>query len=111
MYVRDDIPCKLIPSRNSTIEDFFIELKLRKKKWFLCFSYNPHRRFIFNHLINIGRNLDLLSSNYDSILLFSDFNAEAENNFLKEFCDLYGMKSLIRIQHAIKTLQIQHVLT
>ena len=32
MYVRDDIACKLIPMRNSTIEGFFIELKLRKKK-------------------------------------------------------------------------------
>ena len=32
MYVRDDIPCKLIPMRNSTIEGFFIEPKLRKKK-------------------------------------------------------------------------------
>ena len=97
MYVRDDIPCKLIPMRNSTIEGFFIELKLRKNKWLLCGSYNPHRRFISNHLIDIGRNLDLLSTNYDNILLLGDFNAEVENNFLKEFCDLYGMKSLIRI--------------
>ena len=31
--------------RNSTIEGFFIELKLRKKKWLLCCFYNPHRRF------------------------------------------------------------------
>ena len=35
MYVRDDIPCKLIPMRNSTIEGFFKELKLRKKKWLI----------------------------------------------------------------------------
>ena len=32
MYVRDDIPCKLISMRNSTIESFFIKLELRKKK-------------------------------------------------------------------------------
>ena len=102
MYVRDDIPCKLIPMRSSTIEGFFIELKLRKKKWLLCCSYNPHRRFISNHLIDIGRNLDLLSTNYDNILLLGDFNAEVETNFLKEFCDLYGMKSLIRIPTCYK---------
>ena len=89
MYVRDDIPCKLIPMRNSTIEDFFIELKLRKKKWLLCCSSNPHRRFISNHLIDIGRNLDLLSTNYDNIILLGDFNAEVENNFLKEFCERF----------------------
>ena len=69
VYVRDDIPCKLIPMRNSTIEGFFIELKLRQKKWLLCCSYNPHRKFISNHLSDIGRNLDLLSTYYDNILL------------------------------------------
>ena len=92
MYVRDDIPFKSIPMRNSTTEGFFIELKLRKKKWLLCCSYNPHGRFISNHPINIGRNQDLLSTNCD-ILLLGDFNIEFENNFVKEFCDLYGMKS------------------
>ena len=102
MYVCDDIPCKLISMHNSTIEGFFIKLRLRKKKWLLCCSYNPHWRFISNHLIDIGRNLNLLSTNYDNILMLGDFNAEVENNFLKEFCDLYGMKSLIRIPTCYK---------
>ena len=101
MYVWDSIPYKLIPMRNSTKEGFFIELKSRKNKWLLCCSYNPHRRFS-NHLSNIGRNLDLLSTNYRNILLLGDFNAKVENNFLKEFCDLYGMKSLIRIPTCYK---------
>ena len=39
--------------------------------------------------------VDLSSTNYDNILFLSDFNAEVENNFLKEFCNLFGMKSLI----------------
>ena len=91
-YMRDDIPCKLIPMRNSTIEGFFIELRLRKKKWPLCCSCNLHRRYIFNHLIDIGKNLDLLSTNYDNILP----KDEIENNFPKQFCNLYEMKSLIR---------------
>ena len=92
MYVPDDIPV-----RNSTIEGFFIQLKWTKKKWFLCCSYNPHRRFISNHRIDIGGNLDLLSTNHENILLLGDFNTEVEDNFLKEFYDLYGMKNLIRI--------------
>ena len=50
----------------------------------------------------LGRNLNLLSTKYDNILLLGDFNAEVENNFLKEFCDLYGMKSLIRIPTCYK---------
>ena len=57
--VRDDFPCKLIPMRNSTTEGFFVELKLRKRKWLLFCSYNPRRRFISNYLIDIGKNLDL----------------------------------------------------
>ena len=68
----------------------------------MCCSYKPRQRFISNHLIDIGRNLDLLSTSYDNILLLDDFNAEVENNFLKEFCDLYGMKSLIRIPTCYK---------
>ena len=67
MHVWDDILCKLIPMRISTIEGFFIEFKLRKKKWLLCCSYNPHRRFISNYLIHIAKNLDLLSTNYDNV--------------------------------------------
>ena len=29
--------------------------------------------------------------------MLGHFNAEVENSLLKEFCDLYGMKSLIRV--------------
>ena len=97
-------PCKLILMRNSTIE-VFLELKLGKKKWPLHCSYNPHRRFISKHLINIGKNLDLLSTKYDNILLLGDSNAEVENNFVKEFCDLYGMKTLISVSTCYKNLE------
>ena len=68
----------------------------------MCCSYKPRQRFISNHLIDNGRNLDLLSTSYDNILLLDDFNAEVENNFLKEFCDLYGTKSLIKIPTCYK---------
>ena len=68
----------------------------------LVLFLNSHWRFISNHLIDIGKNLDLLSTNYDNILLSGDFTAEIENNFLKEFCDLHGMKSLVRIPTCYK---------
>ena len=32
VYVREDIPCKLIPMKNCSIERFFIELNLKSKK-------------------------------------------------------------------------------
>ena len=104
VYVRGDIPCELIPMRNSTIKGFFIELRLRKKKWLLCCSYNSHRRFTSNHLNDIGKNLDSLSTNYDNILPSGGFNAEIENSFLKEFCNTFGMKSLIKVPTCYKNL-------
>ena len=50
LHVRDDIPSKLIPRQNSIIECFFIELHLRRKTWFLCYTYNPYCSFILDHL-------------------------------------------------------------
>ena len=82
----------------------YMELKLSKKKIFLCCSYNHHQRFISNLLIDIGKNLDLLSTNYDNILLLVDYNAELENNFLKEFCHLYGMERLTRVPTCCENL-------
>ena len=76
MYEWDDNPCKKFPMHNSAMEAFFVESKLRKKKQLLYRSYNFHRRFISNHLIDIGNKLDLLSTNYDNILQLGNFNAE-----------------------------------
>ena len=59
LYIRDDIPSKLIESK-MTIEGLFVEINLRKKKWLLCCSYNPKKSLISNHLKEIGNNLDLL---------------------------------------------------
>ena len=96
VYVLEDIPSKLIPMKKCSIEAFFIELNLRRKKWLLCSTYNPHRNFISDHVSKIGKNLDLFSGNYDGIFLMGDFNAEFQNHFLKEFCDLYNLKTLIK---------------
>ena len=81
MPVQDDIPCKLIPMHNSTIDG----LKLRKNK---KIYFQPSDRYWEEPRFVVS---------YDNVLLLGDFNAEVENNFLKEFCDLYGMKSLIRV--------------
>ena len=96
VYVREDIPCKLIPMKNCTIEGFFLELNLRSKKWLISCPYNPHRTFISHHLNSIAKTLDLLSGNYENIFLMGDFNADMENINLKNFCDLYNFKILIK---------------
>ena len=88
LYVRDDIPSKFISMKNSTIERFFIELNLRKKKWLLCCTYNPNRSFISDHVSTVGNNVDLLLANYKNFFLMGDLNVECHNGFLKEVCDL-----------------------
>ena len=57
LFVREDIPCKLLPVENHPMEGFYVETNLRKTKWLLCCSYNPNRCKIDSHLENLN-NLD-----------------------------------------------------
>ena len=34
LFVRDDIPCKLLSLENKPMEYFYVEINLRKTKWF-----------------------------------------------------------------------------
>ena len=68
LYIRDDIPSKLL-SKNKNIEGFFVELNLRnKKKWLLSCSYNPKKATISSHLAELSRNTDLYLTKYDQLL-------------------------------------------
>ena len=78
-YVREDIPSKLLSNENQPIEGFYIEINLRKKKWLLCGSYNPHRNNIGNHLDSLSKNLALYSSTFDNYIIIGDFNVEADS--------------------------------
>ena len=40
--VREDIPVKFLSSEKP-IEVFFFELNFYKKKWLVCYSYNPNK--------------------------------------------------------------------
>ena len=92
---------KLIPMKNCTIEGFFLELNLRSKKWLISCSYNPHRTFISHHLNSIGKNLDLLSGNYENIFVMGDFDADMENINFKNFCDLYNSNYINKVLHGV----------
>ena len=62
LFVRDDIPSKIIKTDcDADFEGIFVEIHLRKKKWLLCCSYNPHKSNITNHLKNICKTLDKLN--------------------------------------------------
>ena len=67
LYVREDIPSKLINSSctNHDKEYFLVELKLREQKWLIVCNYNPHKTSFKGYLECISKEIDLHSSKYD----------------------------------------------
>ena len=96
LYVRGDIPSKLLSIENQPIDGFHIEINLRKKKWLLCGTYNPHTNNIGNHLDSLSKNLALYSSAYDNCIAIGDFNVEAVSKEKSSFCYTFDLTSLIK---------------
>lgn len=78
------------------IEQVFIEFKLSKKKRPLCCSYNPHKNFISNHVDILKRAFNFHFSNYNNLLLLGSFKSKMTDLSLKDFCQLYWLKNLIK---------------
>ena len=94
LYIREDIPSKLL-SINRNIEGFFVEINLRnKKKWLLSCSYNPKRAQMSNHLAEISKITDLYLTKYDQLFFLGDFNAGLEDISVKNFCSSYNLTSM-----------------
>ena len=95
LYIREDIPSTLL-NFDMSIESFFIEINIRKKKWLLVGTYNPNKNLISNHLKEIGKNLDNYSSKYGNFILLGDLNSEPTESAVKDFCEIYSCKNLIK---------------
>ena len=74
LYVRVDIPSKLLSIESLPMEGFYVEINLQKKKWLLCCSYNPNKNAIKSHLENLHKGLALYSSKYKNFIVLGDFN-------------------------------------
>ena len=96
LYLREDIPSKLLSIENQPIEGFYVEINLSKKKWLLCGTYNPHRNNIGNHLDSLSKNVALYSSTYDNYIVFGGFNIEADSKEMSNFCDTFDLTSFIK---------------
>ena len=57
---------------------------------------------ISKHLNEIGKNLDLLLSKYDNIMLIGDLNAEPTEATVSDFCEIYNLKHLIKDKTCFK---------
>ena len=83
LYVREDIPTKILSHDFLSAESFFVEIILHKKKWLINCSYNPHKNNIKHHLETISRTLDTFSTKYENILLLGDFNTCVDDEAMK----------------------------
>ena len=62
----EDISSRLLGNKSKTgIETISVEINLRKRKWFLNFSYNLRKKFILNHLERLNCKF---SKNYDNLI-------------------------------------------
>ena len=61
LSVRDDISSCLLKEYKlqNNIECLFIEINIRKRKWFFCCSYNPNKSNISKHLHCLSKGLDI----------------------------------------------------
>ena len=96
IYVREDIPAKLLSHDFLSAENFFLEINLHKKKWRISCSYNSHKRSIGKHLDIISKSLDTLSTKYENIVLLDDFNACVDDEASQTFCKFYYFHNLIK---------------
>ena len=88
LYVREDIPSKLINSSciDHDKEYYLAELNLRKQKWPVVCNYNLHKTMIKGYLEYISKEIDSHSSKYDNFLLLGDYNSEPAAEAMKRFC-------------------------
>ena len=104
LYIRDHIPSKEIKIDQTKIECLIVELNLKKRKWLLHCSYNPHKNMIGEHLLHISRQLDVLSTKFDNFLLLGDLNSELSENLIKTFCGNYSLKNLVKEPTCFKNI-------
>ena len=96
LYVRDHIPSRLVNVVFCPIiEAIVIEINLKKKKWLLIGTYNPHKSLINKHLESISMQFDVLHKKYEHFVIIGDFNSEINEDAMNEFCCIYNLKSLI----------------
>ena len=107
LFVRKDIPSKLFPDVNPSgnIENIFVEINLRSRKWLISGSTNPSISVIQNYQVNLSKNLDFYSSKYENFIVIDDFNSEMTNNYLEELCASYNLKNLKKQSTCFKNLE------
>ena len=106
IYVREDIPCRLLDKHifPDDIEGIFIELNFRKSKMLLLGTYHPPNQVDNYYFKAIGNALDIYNNIFDKCILVGDFNAEEIEVDLSNFLEIYGLKNLVHEKTCFKSL-------
>ena len=111
VYIREDMPSRLLTEykQPENVECLFVEINIRKKKWFLRGSYSPHRNNISNHLHHLNKDIDVYLKHYDNLLISGDLNVGLRDNCLNAFfLMLTILKVLSKNLLALKTQTTHH---
>ena len=107
LFIRSDIPAKVISTDKNPFESFYVELNFRKIKWLLNCSCNPNNNDIESRLNCLSRSIVSLSSKYENIILLGDFNSCIDDSHMIGFCDTYKLRSLVKHPTCFKNPEIQ----
>ena len=103
LYIREDIQSKLLIIKSKChIETLSVVVNLRKRKWFLNCTYNPHQNLISNHLECLNRLIDKHSNSFDNCIFIGDLNVFTNHNSMINFCDLKGLRNLVNVTTCYK---------
>ena len=109
IFVREDIPSKLLSKHNFTkyVEGLFVEINLRKTKLLLFGGYrSEHAQFglsKIDFLEQLRFGLDKYSC-YEKVLLAGDFNIDDKEEVLQEFLFEQNLKNLVKEPTCFKTI-------
>ena len=106
LYIRQDIPSKLLSNSHSPFEtkyeNLFVEINLHKRKWLIGGSYNPTKTMIQEHTKYLSKCLDYFSASYENMIILGDFNSEPWEPAISNLCDTYNLKKLIKVPTCFK---------
>ena len=109
IYVREDIPSKLLKTHNFTknVEGLFVEINLRKAKLLLFGGYRSehsvHGLSKSDFLEQLRFGLDKYSS-YEKILVAGDFNIDIKEDILDEFLFEQNLDNLVKEPTCYKSI-------
>ena len=51
---------------------------------------------------SVSKSLEIHLNRYENVILLGDFNASIEDSFIKNFCENYDLRSLVKIPTCFK---------